>query len=377
MITGITRKSERKRSSLMNSLSSLLARRFVAFRFLLVVVIGGWSSLPTFGDSPTPPAREPVRIIFDTDMGNDVDDAMALAVLHALQSRAECRLLAVTLTKENPLAGPFVDAVNTFYGRGEIPVGVRRDPGTNTEPGFLKLAAVREAGQLRFPHDLDDALAPEAQELIRKTLREQPDGAVTLLQVGFSSNLAGLLDAPEDIDLLRRKVKLLYVMAGAFQPVENNPRYLEYNVVMDLPAARKLAQEWPTPIVWSGFEIGAALLFPAESVARDFGYAPHHIIAEAYHLFQPPPHERPLWDLTVALHAVRPDRGYFDLSLPGRVTVATNGFTQFKPEPQGRDRLLLLRPTQLARTREALVQLVTQPPDSIQPPQQFRLIKNQ
>ena len=87
------------------------------------------------------------------------------------------------------------------------------------------------------------------------------------------------------------------------------------------------------------------MLFPAESVERDFGYARHHIIAETYHLLQPPPYECPLWDLTVALHAVRPDRGYFDLSPPGRVTVETNGFTQFNPEPQGRDRLLMLSPT--------------------------------
>ena len=77
-----------------------------------------------------------MRIIFDTDMGNDVDDPMALPSCTPWQSRAECRLLAVTLTKKNPLAG-FVDAVNTFYDRGKILLGVRRDHGTNTEPGFL------------------------------------------------------------------------------------------------------------------------------------------------------------------------------------------------------------------------------------------------
>ena len=43
-------------------------------------------------------AAEPVRIIFDTDMGNDIDDALALAVLHAFESRGEAKLLAVTLT---------------------------------------------------------------------------------------------------------------------------------------------------------------------------------------------------------------------------------------------------------------------------------------
>ena len=57
---------------------------------------------------------EPVRLIFDTDMGNDVDDAMALAVIHALETRGQCKLLAVTLTKDHPLAAEFVDAINTF-----------------------------------------------------------------------------------------------------------------------------------------------------------------------------------------------------------------------------------------------------------------------
>jgi purine nucleosidase len=74
------------------------------------------------GHAASPPL--PVPLIFDTDMGNDVDDAMALAVIHALQSRGECRLLAVTLTKANRYAAPFVDLVNTFYGRGDIPIGV-------------------------------------------------------------------------------------------------------------------------------------------------------------------------------------------------------------------------------------------------------------
>src|SRR5689334_9393496 len=72
------------------------------------------------------PAPTPQRVIFDTDMGNDVDDALALAVLHALESRGECRLLAVTVTKDEPYAAPYVDVVNTFYGRPDIPIGVVR-----------------------------------------------------------------------------------------------------------------------------------------------------------------------------------------------------------------------------------------------------------
>ena len=67
--------------------------------------------------SPAALAQAPTNIIFDTDMGNDVDDALALAMLHAFQSRHEINLLAVTITKDNKWAAPYVDVVNTFYGR--------------------------------------------------------------------------------------------------------------------------------------------------------------------------------------------------------------------------------------------------------------------
>ena len=69
-------------------------------------------------------AADPVRLIFDTDIGNDVDDVLALGMIHALQSRGACRLLGVTVTKDSDLAGPFVDAINTFYLRGDTPIGV-------------------------------------------------------------------------------------------------------------------------------------------------------------------------------------------------------------------------------------------------------------
>jgi inosine-uridine nucleoside N-ribohydrolase len=313
--------------------------------------------------------HEPVKIIFDTDIGNDVDDAMALGVLHALQTRGECELLAVTLTKSHPLTGPFVDAVNTFYGRGQIPVGVRRAPEKGGESKFLKLATVRDNGQLRYPHDLDPATAPEAKDLLRKTLAAQPDRSVVIAQVGFFSNLAALLDTPADAhsplsgrELIQQKVRLLSIMAGAFQTIEHNNRYLEYNVVNDIPAAQKLAREWPTPIVWSGFEIGITVRYPAVSIERDFAYAPHHPVAEAYQLYEHTPHERPTWDLTSVLYAVRPDRDYFALSPAGRVTVDPDGFTRFAPQREGRDRFLILNEVRAARTREALVQLTSQPP---------------
>jgi len=312
-------------------------------------------------------ADRPVPLVFDTDIGNDVDDALALGVIHALDSRGECQLLAVTVTKDEPLSAPFIDAVNTFYGRGEVPIGVVRGGMTPEPSKFTGLADVRDEGELRYAHDLSSgADAPDAVAVLRRVLAAADDGSVVIVQVGFSTNLARLLASQPDeeseldgVDLVRQKVRLLSAMAGTFGEGE---RMAEYNVKVDVPAAQSLVKNWPTPIVFSGFEVGMALEYPAESIERDYGYVAHHPLEEAYRLYEPPPHNRPAWDLTSVLHAVRPERGYFDLSPPGRVTIDDAGFTTFAPEAHGPHRYLIVTPEQRERTLEALVQLASQPP---------------
>ena len=317
--------------------------------------------------------KRPIPLIFDTDIGNDCDDVLALGVIHALQSRGECQLLAVTITKDNELAAPFTDVVNTFYGRGNIPIGVCRSNVT-TEPGkFNVLASQKDNGQDRYPHDLRSGKdAPDAVDVLRSALASQQDGSVVIAQVGFSTNLAGLLKSKPDrhsslsgSDLVKQKVALLSVMAGAFQPIPNEKGQLvdhkEYNVVMDIPSAQTICSDWPTPIVWSGFEIGLNLTYPHESILQDYSYVEHHPLSEAYTLYIPPPHDRPTWDLTSVLHAIRPARDYFDLSQPGRVSVANDGQTTFEATTDGRDRYLILQESQRGRAAEALVQLSSQP----------------
>ncbi|WP_193211071.1 nucleoside hydrolase [Luteolibacter marinus] len=314
-------------------------------------------------------AADPVPVIFDTDMGNDVDDVMALAMLHSLESRGHCKLLAVTVTKDHALAAPFVDAVNTFYRRPDIPVGAVRDGATREEGKFNGLVNATDDGKPRYPHDLKGGDAPEAVGLLRKTLAGQEDGSVVMIQVGFFTNLARLLDSPPDgysplngEDLVRKKVKLLSLMAGAFQPIHGNARYGEYNIVQDLPAARALADRWPTPCVWSGFEIGIAATYPHQSIERDYEYTPHHPLKEAYYLYEPPPHDRPTWDPTSVLHAVLPDHGYFELSEPGHVEVDEKGATHFKADAGGKHRYLILPPAGQGRVKEAITRLSSEPP---------------
>jgi hypothetical protein len=310
----------------------------------------------------------PVKLIFDTDMGNDVDDVMALCMIHSLQKRGACELLAVTLTKDHPKAAAFVDAINTFYGFPNTPIGVVRD-GAAKEPGkYNGLADEKDpAGTLRYPHDLlSGGDAPEAVGLLKTTLADQPDRSVVLVQVGFFTNLARLLEDPEGKELVARKVKLLCLMAGAFQTVQFDTRHLEYNVQLDVPAAQKLAAEWPTPVVWSGYEIGVAAPFPHGVIEHDLHYVPHHPLREAYLLYSPPPHNRPTWDPSAVLYAVYPDRGYFHLSPAGTVTVEKDAATLFRPakkgDPEGRHRFLVMSAEQAPRVQEAIVQLSVEPP---------------
>jgi hypothetical protein len=313
----------------------------------------------------------PVDVILDTDIGGDVDDVLALGLLHALASRGECRILAITLTKDHPLAAPFTDAVNTFYGRGDIPLGAVRDGKERQLGKYLGLAEARDGGRLVYPRDVEPGATPEAVGVLRRTLAGRPDGSVVIVQVGFSTNLARLLDSPPDDvspltgrDLVKAKVRLLSVMAGACAPIDGKPArdYREYNVVYDIPAARHLAADWPTPVIWSGFEIGVAMPYPAVSIERDYGYVDNHPLAESYRLYEPPPHCRPTWDLTSVLQAVRPDRGYFGLSAPGRMIVEEDGGTHFVPEPAGPHRHLVADREQAIRVVETFVSLCSEPP---------------
>ena len=301
-----------------------------------------------------------VGVIFDTDMGNDVDDALALAMLHALESRGECRLLAVTVTKDNAWAPVFVDLVNTFYGRGYIPVGMVKASGvTPLDSPMIRVPAERRKpdGTPLYPRRLGSgAEAVDAVPLLRRVLAAARDGSVVMVQVGFSTNLARLLDDPADVELVRRKVKLLSVMAGNFA----EPK-AEFNVQKDTASARKLFDRWPGAVVASGWEIGEAMKFPAARIERDFAWEADHPVVDAYRAYMKMPYDRQTWDLTAALYAVRPEGGYFDLSPPGRIAADDLGRTTFRAEPAGKHRYLILREAERARTLECMIGLASQP----------------
>ncbi|QDV18804.1 ribonucleoside hydrolase RihC [Gimesia panareensis] len=317
-------------------------------------------------------AAEPAKLIFDTDIGNDIDDALALAVIHALQSRGECELLAVTSSKENPYSALYCDVVNTFYGRPGIPLGRVQQGKTPQDGSYVrKVVEYAPEGQPVFPrqHASADEL-PEAVSLLRKTLAAQPDHSVVLVVVGFSTNIARLLQSPADeispltgTELVAQKVKLLSQMIGRFEPGKP-AAFHEYNVREDVPAARTLFELWPekVPVVASGWEIGRAIQNRAVSILNDYNYVKYHPVKLGYEYWHKMPYDRPTYDLTSVLYAVRPERGYFGKSAAGRLRINQQGKLEHQQDSAGNHYFLTVTPEQVVRTQEVLESLSSQPP---------------
>jgi inosine-uridine nucleoside N-ribohydrolase len=352
--------------------------------------------------SPAPRDSVPINVILDTDIWSDIDDMLALAMLHALHDRHEVNLVAVTISTDDPWCATYVDLVNTFYGHPQVPVGIVRG-GVTVEALRKKYPSLtwpvtryteiisqrkKSDGSPMYPHRLTDgAKAPEAVWLLRKTLAAQPDGSVVVIQIGYSTNLARLLDSQADAaspldgrDLVRKKVRLLSVMAGNFRETQADDKTYpkgqpEFNLAVDVPAAQKVFSNWPTPIVDSGFEIGLAMLYPGETIAHDYAYNENHPIADTYRTYCeemkaryskitrcPQDHDHATFDLTSVLYAARPDRDYFSLSKPGKITVLADGGSWFDESEGGTHRYLILSEDKKARALEAMVMLASQPP---------------
>jgi len=233
------------------------------------------------------------KVIFETDMCLDVDDVGALAVLHNLANNDEAEILAVSFNEAHPSGAAAIDAINTWYGRGDIPVGVYKGDLPDPDPSaYLDAVA-------KFPHDLDAASAPSSLEVYRQVLSNQPDGSVTIISVGFLNNLNDLLKA--EPDLVKKKVKelviMLYLDGDSFQLSRHNLQNTSLNVILN----------WPTPVVHSpvGPEVMTGISLEKTPVENP--------VREAYYKFFDNKFEgRSSWDQLAVLYGVRGASGYFN-----------------------------------------------------------------
>jgi len=141
--------------------------------------------------STTVNANPPVRIILDTDFGDDGDDLAALVVLHHLADIGEVELLAIGQSNSRWDAPGAIDVINSYYGRPDIPIGQvdHKTHEGDQYPSFLVK---------NYKYDLDLKNVPSAVEVYRRALANAPDKSVKFVVVGFKSNMRDLLKSKPD-----------------------------------------------------------------------------------------------------------------------------------------------------------------------------------
>jgi purine nucleosidase len=311
------------------------------------------------------PGTAPVKIIFDTDMAGDVDDCGALGLLHALADRGEADILATMISANNESVGPCLNAINTYYGRPEIPIGNVRglQIGYPTGDPTVIESKYAPAVAAAFPHRLQKSSdAPEATTLYRQILAAQPDRSVVIVTVGFLTNLKNLLNSEKDAAsplngeaLVAQKVKLWVCMGGKFPDGRFPDGNGEYNVTYDTSASVRAMNDWPTPVVYSGFEIGQRVM-TGKRLAETPAANPVRACYQHYNGLQ----NRESWDHTAVLYAVRGARDYWTLSEPGLALMHARvkfGYNEWLPAPSRQQRYLIekLPPAELAKVIEELM----------------------
>lgn len=318
-------------------------------RFILLLLLLPASSVFSQNSGPE-------KIILDTDFGNDCDDTGAIAILHQMAYRGEAEILATMYPMNDDYGAPAIDAVNTYYGKPTIPVGTYKGDyvykGKHNDFYNSKLAA--------FPNDLKSGKnAPDAVWLYRKILSAQPDKSVTIVAVGPQRLLADLLLSKADdnssldgVALVEKKVKQLCTMGAAF------PEGEEWNIRICPEGARLVAEKWPTPIVYSGFEIGQPIMTGERLVSETPPSNPVRVAYETNPQVDAKKN-RHSWDQTAVLFAVRGLRDYWTLG-SGDIRIDDKGKNTWTASGNSRHYLIAKKP--VAEMKKIIEDMMVAPP---------------
>jgi purine nucleosidase len=169
---------------------------------------------------------EKVPLLFDTDIGSDIDDAVCLAYL---LRQPRCEILGITTVSGQPQQrAAMVDAVCRAAGRTDLPIH------SGNDIGFLRGVVQPNCPQAaildRFPHRKPQEFKPyTAVSFLREQIRSRP-GEITLLAVGPMTNLGLLFQLDPEIPKL---LKRLVLMCGVFTNRLAGVGPLEWNALCD------------------------------------------------------------------------------------------------------------------------------------------------
>jgi inosine-uridine nucleoside N-ribohydrolase len=198
--------------------------------------------------------RGPAKVIIDTDIGDDIDDAFAVAL--ALRS-PELDILGISTDYGDTAArAKILDRMLAEVGRQDIPVAVGSPTPIDASAQWIALSQGRYGETGHFA----SRVHPAAIDLMLEQIRRYP-GEITLVTLGPMPNIGALIDkSPDTFRQLRRIV----MMGGAIEPIKPDfgdaPPLVpapEWNIMLDIPAARKV------------FETGVPLyVMPLDSTAH-------------------------------------------------------------------------------------------------------------
>jgi len=201
-------------------------------------------------------------VILDTDIGTDIDDALALAYL---LRQPQCRLLGITTVTGQPRArAALADALCRAAGRTDIPIHAGQDVGINLGP--VQPECDQAAILAHHPHRSPDDFPPySAVAFLREQIHAHP-GEITLLTIGPLTNIGVLFTLdPETPKLLKRLVR----MGGLFEwGVRGMCR--EWNIRCD-PVASAIVFRAPVPeLVAIGLDVTTQCRKPTTEVITRF-----------------------------------------------------------------------------------------------------------
>lgn len=277
---------------------------------------------------------KPVKIIFDTDLGPDYDDVGALAFLNAMADSGKVEILATVASNKHELVAPSINVINTYFGRSELPVGAPKSAGVDLGSSQHWADSIVE----KYPHSIKSTSeVADAVDIYREILNNEPDHSVTIITVGFLTNLSNLLKSkPDNLsnlsgkELVIRKVKRLVSMAGRF------PEGKEFNIFKDSTASKFVFENWPGEVIFSGFEIGAQIHTGLKLIKSDIKNSP---VKDVFRISIPLSEEdkagRMSWDETAVLIGVYGTDGFFD-TVRGQIIVNPDGSNTWENSTDGK-----------------------------------------
>ncbi|WP_321477268.1 hypothetical protein [uncultured Paludibaculum sp.] len=319
-------------------------------------------------------AKPPIGIVFDSALGDGIDDVLALSVIYALEAHSETRLVSTSTTKSSLRSAMFAEVLSRFLmGPPPVPragafAGFQRPVPTIGMPDNGKLGqdtpviqAVLDKKKAdgtpvyaRSIAKLNDTADPAT--LIRNALTAQHDGNCLVLLAGPATNLARTMALAGSMELIKAKVKCLLLSWGG-----DPEGAADASVKADVAAARQLLENWPTPILAVGSGLGTDLAYPGHSVGKDFTWADAHPVVDSYLAYRTMPYDAPAPSLAAVLHAIRPESGFTESPL-GTISVMDDGRTRFIAGASGTHRYLMVDPARKAEILRTYVEIVSAKP---------------